>query len=715
MSTLTRDVLDIPERRIEGREKVTGAARYAADITRPGMLHVAFVGSPYPHARIASVDTAAARAMPGVRAVLTGADVKPARFGRRLLDWPVLAWERARFIGDRVAAVAADTLDAAEDAARLVEVEYEELPAVFDTDAALAPDAPVLHPERASYVALARRGDSVRDFTTFPHPNFQGHEVHEHGDLAAGFAGAAKVYEHEFTVPRIHQGYIEPRASLVWIDDGTVHVVTTNKAPFGLREQFATTIGQAQERVVIHTAHVGGDFGGKGLSIDEFALYFLAKATGRPVRSLMRYADELQISNTRHAARIHLKTGVDRDGKITAHESRVVYDGGAYAAGKPVPTLLPGDAMLTLAGYRIPASRVEAMAVYTNTLPTGHARSPGQPQNAFAAESHMDLIARDMGIDPLELRERNAIRAGEIDVEGETWHASEAPRVWATLRKEARWGAPLAPGRGRGLGYGVRHVGRGKTQLTLTLRADGTIDVLTGVTDQGGGAHTMIQRVIAQELGLPPERIRVAQGDTAEALLDPGVGGSRVTPVAGNAALDGARKLATAMAAGEIAPITVTGTGEQQEQVVGVYAYAVEVEVDRDTGSFRIVDATLVADVGTVINPVAVRGQLEGGFAFGLGQTLMEELVIEDGRVTTTNFGDYKIPTIADVPPLRIVLLTEAKGPGPFGAKSVGELANPGIGPAVANAVADAVGARVFSPPITAEKVWNALREGEKT
>jgi CO/xanthine dehydrogenase Mo-binding subunit len=260
----------------------------------------------------------------------------------------------------------------------------------------------------------------------------------------------------------------------------------------------------------------------------------------------------------------------------------------------------------------------------------------------------------------------------------------------------------------------VRHVGRGKTQLTLTLRADGTIDVLTGVTDQGGGAHTMIQRVIAQELGLPPERIRVAQGDTAEALLDPGVGGSRVTPVAGNAALDGARKLATAMAAGEIAPITVTGTGEQQEQVVGVYAYAVQVEVDRDTGSFRIVDATLVADVGTVINPVAVRGQLEGGFAFGLGQTLMEELVIEDGRVTTTNFGDYKIPTIADVPPLRIVLLTEAKGPGPFGAKSVGELANPGIGPAVANAVADAVGARVFSLPITAEKVWNALREGEK-
>ena len=714
MTTVARDILETPERRVEGREKVTGAARYAADITRAGMLHAAFAASPYQHARIVSVDTSAAKAVAGVRAVLTGADVQKVRFGRRLLDWPVLAWERALFIGDRVAAVAADTLDAAEEAARLIEVTYQELPAVLDPESALSKDAPILHPERGSYVTLGQRGAAIRDPATFAHANVQGHEIHEHGDVAASFERAAAVFEHEFIVPRVHQAYIEPRAAMVWLEGDLVHAVTTNKAPFALREQMAATIGLPQERIVIHTAHVGGDFGGKGLSLDEFVLYFLARATGRPVRSLLRYADELQISNTRHAARIRLRTGVDRDGRFVAHESHVVFDGGAYAAGKPVPTLMPGDAMLTLAGYHLPAARVEAMSVYTNTLPTGHARAPGQPQNAFAAESHVDLIARAIGMDPLELRERNAIRAGGIDVEGETWHASEAPRVFETLRKTSRWGEPLPAGRGRGIGYGVRHVGRGKTSLTLTMR-DGVVEVLTGVADQGGGAHTMIQRVIARELGLPADRVRVVQGDTAEALLDPGVGGSRVTPVAGNAALDGARKLAVAISEKRAEPIIVTGTGEQQEHVFGVYAYAVEVEVDRETGAYRIVDATLVADVGTVINPVAVRGQLEGGFAFGLGQTLMEELRVEDGRVTTTNLGDYKIPTIADVPALRIVLLTDAKGPGPFGAKSVGELANPGIGPAVANAIHDAVGVRVTSLPISAEKVLDALRAGGRS
>src|SRR5206468_2400600 len=233
--------------------------RYAADITRPGMLHAAFVGSPFPHARVESVDVEAARKMPGVRAVLTGADVRPARFGRRLQDWPVLAWDRVRFIGDRVAAVA-----------------------------------------------------------------------------------AAAVFEHEFVVPRVHQAYIEPRASLVWIEGDTVHVVTTNKAPFALRDQMAVTIGVPAAKIVVDTPHVGGDFGGKGLSLDEFALYFLARATGRPVRSVLRYPDELQLSNTRHAARIRLRTAVDPNGRITAHQGRVVFDGGAYAAGKPVAGLLPG-------------------------------------------------------------------------------------------------------------------------------------------------------------------------------------------------------------------------------------------------------------------------------------------------------------------------------------------------------------------------------------
>jgi len=711
------DVLETPEWRVEGRDKVTGAARYAADITRPGMLHAAFVGSPFPHARVVSVDVAAARAMPGVRAVLAGADVRPARFGRRLQDWPVLAWDRVRFIGDRVAAVAADSLEAAEAAAAAVTVEFEELPAALDPEAALAPDAPILHPDAAEYTYFGGTRPAR------PHPNMQGHLVHEHGDVAVGFENAAAVFEHEFSIPRVHQAYIEPRASLVWIEDETVHVITTNKAPFALRDQMAVTIGVPAARIVVDTPHVGGDFGGKGLSLDEFALYFLARATGKPVRSVLRYADELQISNTRHAARIRLRTGIDRDGHITAHQARVVFDGGAYAAGKPVAGLLPGGPTLTLAGYHVPAAHVEAVAVYTNTLPAGHSRAPSQPQHTFAAESHLDLIARAMQIDPFDLRERNAIRAGQTDVEGAVWHDSQAPRVLATLRAASRSGGMVARDHGRGLAFSARHVGRGKTSLTLTLATDGSVDVLTGVADQGGGAHTMIQRVVARELGIAASRVRVRQGDTGHANVDPGVGGSRVTPVAGNAALDGARKLKARLAeigksldeaARSAAPLLVTGEGEQNEHVYGVYAYSIEVSVDRETGSFRVVDAVLVADVGTVINPVAVRGQLEGGFVFGLGQAVMEELRLEDGRVTTTNLGDYKIPTIADAPPLRIVLITDALGPGPFGAKSAGELANPAVGAAIANAIDAAVGARVMSLPITAEKVRSLLRTNKR-
>jgi len=697
-------ILEIPERRIEGPAKVTGAARYAADMSVPGMLHAAFVGSPYPHARIVSVDTAAARAMPGVRAVITGADVKGARFGRNLQDRPVLCWDTVRFVGDRVAAVAADTLAIAERAAAAIVVEYEELAAILDMDAATAPDAPVLHPDADAYHVM--RGQRAAR----PHPNVQGHARHEHGDVDAAFAAATHVFSHTFRTARVHQGYIEPRAAIVWIDGETVRVITTNKAPFSFREQLSRTIGVPPERIVVDAGHIGGDFGGKGLSVDDHALYYLARAAGRPVRSVMRYADDVQVTNTRHAARIALRTALSDDGRIVAHESRVLFDGGAYAAGKPAAMLQPGDALFTLAGYDVPNARIDSTTVYTNTVPAGHDRAPGLPQNSFSAESHMDMIAREMGIDPLELRARNAIRSGGVDVEGGHWSSSRVPEVIATLRREGRWSQALPAGRGRGCAIGVRHTGRGKTSLKIRMDADGSVEILTAVSDQGGGQQTLFQRILAQELGVPLERIRVRRGTTAETLVDPGVGGSRVTPVQGNAVLDGARQLKELLAAGRTPPLEVEGRANSDAHVYGAYGYVVEVEVDRETGQLRVLDVLLVADVGTVINPVALRGQLAGGFVFGLGQTLMEELLLEDGRITTANLGDYKIPTIADVPPLRIVLITDDPGPGPFGSKSVGELANPAIGPAVANAVADAVGTRVTSLPVTAEKIFGALR-----
>lgn len=705
-----------PEYRVEGRDKVTGAARYAADASMPGMLWAAFLLSPYPHARIASVDVSRARALPGVRAVLTGADVRPARFGRRLLDWPVLPWDRVLFAGDRVAAVAAETPEAAEAAVAAIEVAYEELPAVLDPEAALAADAPVLHPDAASYRMLSGERRPL------PHPNAQGHLFHEHGDVDGAMRAAAHVFEHTFETARTLHGYIEPRASLVWLDGDVVHVITTNKAPFALRDQMAATLRIPAHRIVVDAGHIGGDFGGKGLSTDEFALYHLARASGRPVKCVQRYADDAKGTNTRHASRIRLRTGVDADGRILAHEARVLLDGGAYAAGKPVVHLLPGDAMLTLAGYHVPSARVEATTVYTNSVPAGHARAPGQPQNAFAAESHLDLIAEALGIDPLELRLRNAIRPGQVDVHGQTWESSQVAPVLEALRRGSGWGTPLAPGRGRGIGLGVRHVGRGRTSLVLEVTADGRIEVLTAVSDQGGGAHTMLQRIVAAELEIAADRVLVRRGTTADAPVDPGVGGSRVTPVAGSAALAGARALREQLR--ELVPdeppatalrravgLQVTGAADHTSghEVYGVCAYCVEVEVDRETGAVRVLDVTLVADVGTVINPVALRGQLEGGFAFGLGQTVMEELRVEDGIVADPNLNDYKLPTIADVPPLRLVLITDDKGPGPFGAKSVGELSGPAVGPAIANAVAAASGARLWSLPITSERVLRAL------
>lgn len=706
-------LLEAPERRIEGTEKVTGRARYAADVRRDGMLHAAILRSPFPHARIVSIDAGAARALPGVRAVVTGADVRPARLGRRLQDWPVLAWDRVRFVGDRVAAVAADTRAQAEDALARIAVEYEELPAVFDPESAMAAGAPLIHPDAAEEHVLGGPRPTV------PHPNVQGYALHEHGDVGAAFASAARVFEHSFETQRVFQAFLEPRAALVWLEGETVRIVTTNKAPFALRDQMAATLGIAKERIVLETCSIGGDFGGKGLSPDEHVLYFLARASGRPVRIVSRYADEMRATNTRHAARIRLRTGVDREGRIVAHDARVVFDGGAYAAGKPSNVLLPGEALATLVGYRVPAAHVEALSVYTNTVPAGHMRAPGQPQNTFASESHIDLIARGSGIDPLEFRMRNAIRAGDIDVHGHEWHASAVPQVLETLRREL---PPRAAGTGRGIALGARGTGRGKASVRLTVTPDAHVEILTGVADQGGGAHTMMQRVLAAELGIPPERVRLRRGPTDQVPYDPGVGGSRVTPVVGGATLVAARLLRerleridpSASALGRLeraAREGVSVTGEQDLASAGhsSYAYAIDLAVDRATGTLRVADVLLVADVGTVINPVALHGQLVGGYAYGLGQALFEEMRLDEGVVTNPNLSDYKLPTMADVPPARVILLTDDKGPGPFGAKSVGELSNPGIAPAIANAIHDAVGARVTSLPLAAEKVIAAL------
>jgi CO/xanthine dehydrogenase Mo-binding subunit len=739
-------VLRTNDIRIEGRDKVRGATQYTADIRRPGMLWAAFTTSPFAYARVVRVDTTAAKALPGVRAVLTAADIGERRIGRNLFDWPVLAYDTVRLIGDRVAAVAADTREIAEEAARLVEVAYEELPAILDPFAALAPDAPILHPDRASYFYKSYQ---KKEHPKTPHPNVQGTNQIRKGadDLEPLFASAHRVFEHRFVTPRLHCGYIEPRSTLVWIDDdGTVHVQSPNKSPYNLREQIAVCTGIPKETIVIETSAIGGDFGGKGFTMDEFPCYYLAKATGRPVRYVQRYSEELTIAATRHRAYITLKTAVDRDGTMIAHHSDVVYDGGAYAGTKPGPFLMAGTGYSTVP-YYVPNVRVDTKSVYTNCVPAAHVRAPIDVQIFFAWEQHVDIIARDLAIDPIEFRMRNVLRHGETAISDEVVHHPRGLEVLEALRRESDHGSALPRGRGRGFALFCRHTGGGKTSLRMRLSADGSIDILTGVPDQGAGAHTVVQRVAAASLGVRVERIRVRRGSTADANNDPGAGASRVTHIVGGAAkvagdtlrglleersalelrddafvdpVTGRRESFEAVAARLCAdgPLEVTGSfdGSHDDPAhppdFTLSAFAIEVDVDVETGACTIHRALLVTDVGQIINPVGHQGQIDGGFIFGLGSALMEELPLdESGKVTTLSLGEYKLPTMMDIPPFRTVLVEAAPGAGPYGAKMAGELSTSGVAPAIVNAIYDAVGVRLAEFPVTSERVYDALCE----
>jgi CO/xanthine dehydrogenase Mo-binding subunit len=737
-------LLDTNEIRVEGRDKVSGKTKYTADVHLPNMLWAAFTTSPLAHAKIVSIDTSAARRVPGVHAVLTSADIGPGRrSGRMLYDMPVLAYDRVLFIGDRVAAVAAETREAAEEAARLVEVEYEELPVLLDPFAALAPGAPVLHPDVDSYF-FAGKAQPKR-----MHPNVQGSCLTLKGDadLEPIFASAHRVYEHRFQTPRQHAGYIEPHATTVWVDaDGITHVWTVNKQPFSVRQWMSNTLGIPQEKIIVESAAIGGDFGGKGLTIDEYSGYYLSKATGRPVKHVYSYVDELQASSVRHPAHITLKTAVDEHGKFLAHASEVIYDGGAYAAGKPAPTLLPGGNGYATVGYQVPHARLDVRAIYTNTIPGAHVRAPADVQVFFAWEQHVEMIAADLGIDSLELRMLNIVREGETAITDEHLHKPQGYAVLEALKRDLDE-RPAAPGGAWGIALVCRHTGGGKTAIDVTLKPDGKIEIVCGVPDQGSGSFTVVQRVFASTFGVDLDRVVVRAGSTHEAKQDPGSGGSRVTYIVGNAAY-----LAAGLLAAEIKTrsglafedgrfVDASGrsfsydegvakaTGGGAIHIVSAYdgtvhdaahpadysfsAFGFDVEVDRETGAFELRDGVLVADVGRILNPIGHQGQLDGGWICGLGGATMEEMPLdESGKLTSLSLGDYKIPSMKDLPPMRTILVHAPSAGGPFGSKMAGELSNSGVAPAIVNAVANAVGVRLSRFPVTAERIYDALQHG---
>ncbi|MQG20919.1 MAG: xanthine dehydrogenase family protein molybdopterin-binding subunit [SAR202 cluster bacterium] len=737
---ISYNVIGQPIVRSDGFEKVTGRAQYTGDLKLPGMLWGKVLRSPFAHARIIRVDTSRAVGLPGVHAVLTGDDTRGVRYGRRLFDVPPLAEERVLFAGERVAAVAAESMEIAQNAIDLIEVEYDPLPAIADPLESMKGDAFLLHPDVNDYVGLPKKLEKVSNvFVT----NTWGK-----GELDTGFAQADHILERTYTTPLVHQAYLEPHSCVVFIDeDQRIQIWAANKAPFALRQQLAAAIGVDEDRIRLNPTYIGGDFGGKGSPMDVPLVYFLALHSKRPVRMVMDYVEEFTAANPRHPSVTTVRSGVLNDGTLTAWEARIIFNSGAYGGFKPGVNL--GGARDVAGPYKIPHTFVEAIQVYTNSVPGGHMRGPGEPQGIFAGESHLDEIARILGIDPLEFRLKNLVGEGDVTATGSLYRDVKAKETLEAASMAARYGSPLAMNVGRGMAMGARAPGGGETHVGVIFQKDGTVVARTPILDQGTGTYTTVNQVVAEELGLSSDKVQIIPWNTDAVSFDTGIGGSRGTRVASQAAYAAAQnaKQELLRAASEIrgwdpsnlvlkdnkvykgntedyidfdfvvqnCGFDIQGTSgiEDREQltVTAFCAQIAEVAVDVETGQIKLLRFTSAHDVGQVLNPIGHQGQINGGVVQGIGYALMEELEVEDGRVSNVTFGDYKIPTMADIPELRTVLVQSKNGVGPYNIKGIGENTNTAVAAAIANAVEDAIGVRVYSLPITAEKVLAALRE----
>jgi len=529
---------------------------------------------------------------------------------------------------------------------------------------------------------------------------------------------------------------------------GAAQVWASNKTPFALRRQLAEAIELDEQRIVVHTMPLGGDFGGKGSFMDVPLCYFLSREAGRPVKMVMDYYEEFIAGNPRHAGVITIRSGVDRDGQLVARHSVLYFSSGAYGAFKPVPSVNLFGAQNAAGTYRIPNVLIESHCVYTNTVPGGHMRAPGEPQAIFAVESHMDEIARAMGVDPLEYRKRHLVKEGDANVTGGRWHDVRPLETLQAAAEAIGWGKPKTRHVGRGIAITERHVGGGQTTAGITLASDGRVTLRTPMVDTGTGAYMMLRQVVSEVLTVPVERVTVDPQDTDKAPFDSGVGGSRVTHIGGQAAHRAATALRRQMealvaersgvattevrlangvfrASGKTVTLAALAAGSPAGSLSAEASYeatsspggaafcaqAAEVEVDPDTGQVKILRAVSAHEVGAILNPLAHQGQIDGGVVQALGYALMEELPLnDDGAIATPSFGEYKIPTMSDVPPLETVLVRGVPGPAPYEGKAIGEHTVSAIVAAVANAVRDAVGVRVTSLPITAEKVYRGFK-----
>jgi CO/xanthine dehydrogenase Mo-binding subunit len=743
-------------RRLDAREKVTGAARYVSDLVVPGMVHARLWRSPVPHARLLAVDAERAARAPGVLAVCTAGDlpVKRLYYGPAFKDQPILAHLVVRFAGEPVAAVVADTEARAEAALRLLEVRYEERPAVTTTEAALAPGAPLVHPDR-------ERSGHFRDLSRLrpvPGTNVCQHYRYERGDLAAAFVEADLVVEDVYRYPALSHHALEPHCAVARVDADGITVWTGTQHPFPVRKELAEIFDLPLAHVQVVVPLMGGAFGGKCYTKIEPIAAALAARVGRPVR-LALSVEESARTISRHAVTVRLRTAVRRDGTLLARECDVILDTGAYADIGPRVASKAG--YRAPGPYRIPALRIDARCVYTHNVPAGAYRGYGVPQVTWASESQMDAIAARLALDPLEIRLRNLLKRGEEYVTGDTPMDGDLAEGLQAAAQAIGWGTPAPGGRGRGLAVAMKDGGGTHTVSTAVIRihADGSVSLLAGTVEAGQGSRTALAQIAAETLGVPFESLVVAAPDTALTPYDHGTSASRSTTVMGlavQAAARDARQQLLGLAAGllgvdaaaldlrdgriahgeralSVAEVIRGHFGLVGGEVTGVGGFvpsrwagtlggstvfwetgmgAAEVAVDRETGAVTVHRYVSAADVGQAINPRECAAQDEGAALQAIGPALFESRVSEAGQLLNPGLIDYRLPTFADLPGgFESLLVENADGPGPFGAKGVGESGTFCAAPAIGNAIARATGVRLTELPMTPERVWRALRE----
>lgn len=740
---------------VDGVEKVTGRAVYSVDFLLPGMLHAKLLRSPFPHARILSINTEKAWQVPGVRAVVTAQDAPNSRFGIGLRDERFFASDEVYYVGDEVAAVVAIDEETAARAVKQIEVQYQPLPAVFDPQEAVRPEAPLARGDTQSNIAY--------------------HTELRRGDVEEGFRQAAVICEETYFLPHQYQCYLEPHAAVAQWKNGRLTIWTAHQSPRQLDKVISEAFELPPGGFQFIQTQVGGGFGGKTHMRVALLAALLARIVGAPVRVSLTREEDFIASMPRVPMIIHLKMGVDQNGIITAKQTYILADNGAYSASAVGVLEVAAQYVDTL--YRFKNIYTTGDLVYTNKMGTSAFRGYGNVQMHFAVESMMDTLAEKLGIDPAEMRLRNATRKGDVTVHGRRIGSCGLSDAIRQALQETGWhskrGKMRASGRGIGMACAVH--GSGTTRLSpvgaavlVRIDGDGRVRIATSEGDIGQGAKTVLAMIAAEELGVPYERIWVDALDTDVTNFGVGAISSRVTVLGGNgvraAAAAARQRLIEAAArqwqcdpaqvvysAGTLvnpkteeamdiaqaasAYIEMTGgsrvVGEALYTPQGVelpdatkygnislaYPFTVdvaEVEVDRQTGRVTVLRLLALHDSGQIINLMAAEGQIEGGLSQGLGYALSEEFIFDEGRLLNPDFTNYRLPTIMDVPDLKVRFLNVEDPNGPFGAKSVGEIAMVAVAPAIANAIYDAVGVRMTRLPITPERMFAALQASNR-